>query len=50
MVKLILLRPYGMLAEGALMDVTAGVAEQLINRKIARKATDKEEKKGKGSK
>lgn len=44
MVKLILLRPYGMLTEGDSMEVTAGVAEQLIKRKVARKATEKDEK------
>ena len=40
MKKLILLQPYGMLAKGDPMEVTAGVAEQLIRRGIAREAGD----------
>ncbi|HEV2862852.1 MAG TPA: hypothetical protein VGX48_17685 [Pyrinomonadaceae bacterium] len=49
MVKVILERPYGLLAKGDTMEVTRGVAEQLITRGIARAADDadgKREKRG----
>lgn len=47
MKKLILLQPYGLLSKGDPMTVTAGVAEQLIKRGIAREAADSDEKKDK---
>jgi hypothetical protein len=47
MKKLILLQPYGLLAKGDPMTVTAGVAEQLIRRGVARAADEQDEKKEK---
>lgn len=47
MVKVILLRPYGLLKEGDPMEVSKGVAEQLIKRQVARAAEDAEGKREK---
>lgn len=48
MVKLILLKSYGLLSKGDEMTVTRGVAEQLIKREVARPAEEGEgERKGK---
>lgn len=44
MTKLILLQHYGLLGPGDPMEVTAGVAQLLIARGIAREAGKKEEK------
>lgn len=50
MKTLILLQPYGLLGKGDEMTVTAGVAELLIRRQIAREKKDGEKKDSKRSK